>query len=229
MMRARACEALNCPSLSTRTIWPRPDLPTEPAILPAPPTPAVSRVDTLPDVVRPAPAAPAGPDRRRHRRALPADRGAGRRRHGPGVRRREPGHRQEGGGQGAQARAPRRRHLPPALSAGGRGDGGHRAPQRGAASSTWWSAIRPSWSWSTCTGPTLSERIRDDKRLEPYEAHPHRRAAVLGARRGAPGGRDPPRLKPANVILCPTPRPGEEPKLIDFGLAKLSEVTAARS
>jgi hypothetical protein len=33
-------------------------------------------------------------------------------------------------------------------------------------------------------------------------------------------------LKPANIILCPDAESGYEPKLIDFGLAKLSEVTA---
>jgi tRNA A-37 threonylcarbamoyl transferase component Bud32 len=76
-------------------------------------------------------------------------------------------------------------------------------------------------------GQTLAQRIRDDKRMEPYEAirigvrlcwalHAAHQVGVIH--------RD---LKPANIMLCPDPEIGYEPKLIDFGLAKLSEVAGA--
>ncbi len=75
-------------------------------------------------------------------------------------------------------------------------------------------------------GPTLSARIRDDKRMDPLEAA---RVAIRlcwaleAAHQVGVIHRD---LKPANVILQPDPEHGYEPKLIDFGLAKLSETTA---
>jgi tRNA A-37 threonylcarbamoyl transferase component Bud32 len=75
-------------------------------------------------------------------------------------------------------------------------------------------------------GPTLAARIRDDKRMDPLEAI---KVAVRlcwaleAAHQVGVIHRD---LKPANVILQPDPEHGYEPKLIDFGLAKLSEVAA---
>jgi tRNA A-37 threonylcarbamoyl transferase component Bud32 len=75
-------------------------------------------------------------------------------------------------------------------------------------------------------GQTLAARIREDKRLPPLEAV---RIAIRlcwaleTAHQSGVIHRD---LKPANVILQPDPE-GYEPKLIDFGLAKLSEVTSA--
>jgi tRNA A-37 threonylcarbamoyl transferase component Bud32 len=75
-------------------------------------------------------------------------------------------------------------------------------------------------------GPTLAARIREDKRMDPLEAV---KVAVRlcwaleAAHQVGVIHRD---LKPANVILQPDPEHGYEPKLIDFGLAKLSEVAA---
>jgi tRNA A-37 threonylcarbamoyl transferase component Bud32 len=77
-------------------------------------------------------------------------------------------------------------------------------------------------------GQTLSQRIREDKRMDPLEAV---RIAVRlcwaldAAHQVGVIHRD---LKPANIVLCPDAESGYEPKLIDFGLAKLSEVTAGQ-
>jgi tRNA A-37 threonylcarbamoyl transferase component Bud32 len=76
-------------------------------------------------------------------------------------------------------------------------------------------------------GQTLSQRIRDDKRMDPYEAvriGVRLCWALEAAHKVGVIHRD---LKPANIVLCPDPEIGYEPKLIDFGLAKLSEVTSA--
>jgi tRNA A-37 threonylcarbamoyl transferase component Bud32 len=70
-------------------------------------------------------------------------------------------------------------------------------------------------------GPTLSALLRKEGRLEP------RRAVAIAIRlcwaleaahKAGVIHRD---VKPGNVILAPDPELGEEPKLIDFGLAKL--------
>ena len=77
-------------------------------------------------------------------------------------------------------------------------------------------------------GPTLAQVIRDKKRLPAERRDVHRRAALLGARRGAPRGvihRD---IKPSNVILTPDPENEIEPKLIDFGLAKVAAASSEK-
>jgi hypothetical protein len=71
-------------------------------------------------------------------------------------------------------------------------------------------------------GPTLSTVIKQEKRLAPIRAIQiaHRLCWALDAvHRASVIHRD---IKPANVILMSDPELGEEPKLIDFGLAKLA-------
>src|SRR5262249_29868424 len=69
-------------------------------------------------------------------------------------------------------------------------------------------------------GPTLAEVIKKEKRLEPVRAINIATRLCWGLAAAHEAGvvhRD---IKPSNVILAPDPELGEEPKLIDFGLAK---------
>jgi tRNA A-37 threonylcarbamoyl transferase component Bud32 len=71
-------------------------------------------------------------------------------------------------------------------------------------------------------GPTLGRVLSDEGKLAPVRALnlALRLAWALDAvHRAGVVHRD---IKPANVILTPDPELGEEPKLIDFGLAKLA-------
>jgi serine/threonine-protein kinase len=71
-------------------------------------------------------------------------------------------------------------------------------------------------------GPTLGRVLSDEGKLQPVRALnlAVRLAWALDAvHRAGVVHRD---VKPANVILAPDPELGEEPKLIDFGLAKLA-------
>jgi tRNA A-37 threonylcarbamoyl transferase component Bud32 len=73
-------------------------------------------------------------------------------------------------------------------------------------------------------GPTLAEVLSHEKKLEPVRALNIARRlgwALEAAHRAGVVHRD---VKPANVILTPDPELGEEPKLIDFGLAKLTTI-----
>jgi serine/threonine-protein kinase len=73
-------------------------------------------------------------------------------------------------------------------------------------------------------GPTLAEVLSREKKLAPVRALNIARRlgwALEAAHRAGVIHRD---VKPANVILTPDPELGEEPKLIDFGLAKLATV-----
>jgi serine/threonine-protein kinase len=74
-------------------------------------------------------------------------------------------------------------------------------------------------------GPTLARKLREVKRIDPAEAIAIAIRlcwALEAAHRANIVHRD---LKPANIILAPDPEMGEEPKLIDFGLAKLASST----
>jgi tRNA A-37 threonylcarbamoyl transferase component Bud32 len=76
-------------------------------------------------------------------------------------------------------------------------------------------------------GPTLAERLRDEGRMDPqYAAAIAVRLcwALEAAHAAGVVHRD---IKPANIILAPDPEVGEEPKLIDFGLAKLAQSSTA--
>jgi serine/threonine protein kinase len=69
-------------------------------------------------------------------------------------------------------------------------------------------------------GPTLAAQLRDYGRIAPRRAIAITTRlcwALDGVHRAAIVHRD---IKPSNVILTPDPEKGEEPKLIDFGLAK---------
>jgi hypothetical protein len=71
-------------------------------------------------------------------------------------------------------------------------------------------------------GPTLSRRLQEDGPLPPARAAAivERLAwALEAAHQAGVIHRD---IKPSNVILTPDLETGEEPKLIDFGLAKLA-------
>jgi serine/threonine-protein kinase len=71
-------------------------------------------------------------------------------------------------------------------------------------------------------GPTLSAVIKAEQRLQPARAVSIARRLCWGLDAAHAAGvihRD---IKPANVILAPDPEMGEEPKLIDFGLAKVA-------
>jgi len=75
-------------------------------------------------------------------------------------------------------------------------------------------------------GPTLAEVLKAEGRLEPVRAVNIAIRlcwALDAAHRAGVVHRD---VKPANVILTPDPELGEEPKLIDFGLAKLASAPA---
>jgi tRNA A-37 threonylcarbamoyl transferase component Bud32 len=70
-------------------------------------------------------------------------------------------------------------------------------------------------------GPTLADVLGAEKRLELTRALNIARRlcwALEASHRAGVVHRD---IKPSNVILTPDPELGEEPKLIDFGLAKL--------
>jgi serine/threonine-protein kinase len=76
-------------------------------------------------------------------------------------------------------------------------------------------------------GRTLARRLQEDGPLLPLRAAfiVERLAWALEiAHQAGVIHRD---IKPANVILAPDAENGEEPKLIDFGLAKLAAVTAS--
>jgi tRNA A-37 threonylcarbamoyl transferase component Bud32 len=71
-------------------------------------------------------------------------------------------------------------------------------------------------------GPTLAAVLRKEGRLEPRRAIAIATRlcwALEAAHKAGVIHRD---VKPGNVILAPDPELGEEPKLIDFGLAKLA-------
>jgi tRNA A-37 threonylcarbamoyl transferase component Bud32 len=71
-------------------------------------------------------------------------------------------------------------------------------------------------------GPTLASVLRRHGRLDPIRAINIAARLCWGldaAHRAGVVHRD---IKPANVILSPDPELGEEPRLIDFGLAKLT-------
>jgi serine/threonine-protein kinase len=73
-------------------------------------------------------------------------------------------------------------------------------------------------------GPTLAEVLRAEKILPPPRALAIARRlcwALEASHRAGVVHRD---VKPGNVILSPDLETGEEPKLIDFGLAKLATV-----
>lgn len=71
-------------------------------------------------------------------------------------------------------------------------------------------------------GPTLSAALKAEQRLAPARALAIARRLCWGLDAAHAAGvihRD---IKPANVILAPDAETGEEPKLIDFGLAKVA-------
>jgi serine/threonine protein kinase len=71
-------------------------------------------------------------------------------------------------------------------------------------------------------GPTLAAVLKREKRIDPTRATNLVKRlcwALDSVHRAGVVHRD---IKPANVILAPDPELGEEPKLIDFGLAKLA-------
>jgi serine/threonine-protein kinase len=74
-------------------------------------------------------------------------------------------------------------------------------------------------------GPTLSKVLKDSGRLQPQRALTIARRLAFALEAAHTAGvihRD---IKPANVILSRDPELGEDPKLIDFGLAKLTLAT----
>ena len=71
-------------------------------------------------------------------------------------------------------------------------------------------------------GPTLSAILKTEQRLEPFRAISIARRLAWGldaAHRAGVVHRD---VKPSNVILAPDHEAGEQPKLVDFGVAKVS-------
>jgi tRNA A-37 threonylcarbamoyl transferase component Bud32 len=75
-------------------------------------------------------------------------------------------------------------------------------------------------------GPTLASLVRDKKPLDPVRAINIARRlcwALDAAHEAGVIHRD---IKPSNVILSPDVESGDEPKLIDFGLAKLASNTS---
>jgi serine/threonine-protein kinase len=75
-------------------------------------------------------------------------------------------------------------------------------------------------------GPTLHELIAKEKRLDHHRALRIASRLCWGLHAAHQRGivhRD---LKPANIILATDPEGGEQPKIIDFGLAKLANATA---
>jgi tRNA A-37 threonylcarbamoyl transferase component Bud32 len=71
-------------------------------------------------------------------------------------------------------------------------------------------------------GPTLAAVLKTDKRIDPVRAMRIAQRLCLGleaAHRAKVVHRD---VKPANIILAPDAEAGENPKLVDFGVAKLT-------
>jgi tRNA A-37 threonylcarbamoyl transferase component Bud32 len=78
-------------------------------------------------------------------------------------------------------------------------------------------------------GPTLAKVLRREKRLSiPRAVNITKRVAwaLDAAHQANVIHRD---VKPSNVVLAPDPELGEEPKLIDFGLAKLPTVVGVEA